>query len=285
MLKQKRGIAPILLLIIALLAVAGGGAYYINKKQKERVVPPGKEEAKDNMMQGGGMMKKNEAVFVLDLLNNSGQRGRAALTDVDGKKTKVVIEIESGAAGVAQPAHIHMGSCPNPGEVVYPLKNVVNGRSETMLDVSMLTLKEKLPLAINVHKSAADVKTYVSCGNLPKDKFDSLDMSMMMKKGEGMMDESAMMKAKTHKVEMTSAGFSPKELTIKKGDIVEFINKDSRKHWPASGIHPTHLICGGFDALKGIDTGATYSHTFTESKICPMHDHLIPNLFGKITVE
>ena len=297
---QRAGIAPIVALIIVLLALGGGGAYYAVKKQKERgaTPPPGKEGVKDNMMdKGDGMMKKNTVSLSLNVLNNSNQSGSATLTDVDGKKTKVVVEVGSGPAGTAQPAHIHIGACPNPGAVTYPLKNIVNGRSETMLDVSLLTLKEKLPLAVNVHKSAAEAKVYVSCGDLPKAEFDNLDEAMMMKmKDEAMMSAEGgsatggkkgegMMEPKTHKIEMTPTGFAPKEIVIKKGDKVEFMNRDSRKRWPASGMHPTHLLCRGFDALEGIGAGAIYSFTFTEAKTCPFHDHLFPNLFGKIIVE
>ena len=101
------------------------------------------------------------------------------------------------------------------------------------------------------------------------------------KAGEDMMKTES----KTHKIEMTAAGFSPKELEIKKGDIVEFVNKDSSKHWPASGVHPAHLICPGFDSKKRMGAGETYSFTFSEAKTCPFHDHLSPNLFGKIEVE
>ena len=73
-------------------------------------------------------------------------------------------------------------------------------------------------------------------------------------------------------------------LTIKKGDTVEFRNGDARSRWPASGMHPTHLLCPGFDALRALANGETYSHAFPEAKECPMHDHLIPSLRGKITV-
>lgn len=114
----------------------------------------------------------------------------------------------------------------------------------------------------------------------------------MMKKGDEMIEngmmktnENMMIGPKTHKVEMTSAGFSPKELKIKKGDAVEFVNKDSRQRWPASGVHPAHQMCPGFDALKQMSPGETYSFTFNETKTCPMHDHMMPNLFGKIIVE
>ena len=88
----------------------------------------------------------------------------------------------------------------------------------------------------------------------------------------------------THTIAMTADGFSPANLTIKKGDTVIFRNDDSRDRWPASGVHPVHLLCPGFDALRPLASGETYSHAFPEAKECPMHDHLNPALRGKITV-
>jgi hypothetical protein len=46
----------------------------------------------------------------LEAKNNSGQTGTAILQP-QGDKTKVVIELSNVPAGVAQPAHIHLGSC------------------------------------------------------------------------------------------------------------------------------------------------------------------------------
>ena len=86
-------------------------------------------------------------------------------------------------------------------------------------------------------------------------------------------------------VSMTSSGFSPKEININIGDTVKFINNDTRDWWPASGVHPTHLLCPGFDSLKGIKPGDSYSYTFIVAKACPMHDHLKGGMFGKITVN
>lgn len=91
---------------------------------------------------------------------------------------------------------------------------------------------------------------------------------------------------KTVKVEMISAGFSPKELTINVGDTVQFINKDAREWWPASGPHPQHTACPGFDAQKRMKAGESYSHTFSKVGECPMHDHSTGTRFtGKIIVK
>ena len=88
----------------------------------------------------------------------------------------------------------------------------------------------------------------------------------------------------THTVSMNAAGFDPSNLAVKIGDTVVFKNDDTRSRWPASGMHPTHLLCLGFDASRPMAPGETYAHTFAEAKECPMHDHLIPSLNGTITV-
>lgn len=89
---------------------------------------------------------------------------------------------------------------------------------------------------------------------------------------------------KTYTISMTAAGFSPSELTIKKGDGVNFVNDDKRQRWPASDPHPTHTLCPGFDAQEPVSPGGTYQHTFAEAKVCTFHDHIIPTLRGAITI-
>lgn len=88
----------------------------------------------------------------------------------------------------------------------------------------------------------------------------------------------------TYAVAMNASGFSPANLAIKVGDTVVFRNADTRTRWPASGLHPTHQLCPGLDALKPMQPGEEYSHIFAEAKECPMHDHLLPAFRGKITV-
>jgi hypothetical protein len=92
------------------------------------------------------------------------QAGTATLTEKDGK-VEVVVTV-SPTMKAAQPAHIHMGECPGVGEIAYPLTSLTNGTSTTMLDVTMADLLAQKPLAINVHKSADEVKVYTACGSL-----------------------------------------------------------------------------------------------------------------------
>ena len=106
-----------------------------------------------------------EISVTLSERNDSGQSGTATLMEENGK-VKVVLILTGAPADVTQPAHIHMGSCPEVGAVKYPLTSPVNGSSETMLNVTLDQLRSGMPLAINVHKSQPEVKVYVSCGDL-----------------------------------------------------------------------------------------------------------------------
>lgn len=106
-----------------------------------------------------------EVTVALSEQNASGESGTATLMEVD-EKVKVTLNLTGAPEGVTQPAHIHMGSCPDVGEVKYALNSPVNGVSETTLDVTLDQMKSELPLGINVHKSETEATTYVSCGDL-----------------------------------------------------------------------------------------------------------------------
>ncbi len=101
----------------------------------------------------------------LDTQNKSGEYGSAMLQEVNGKVV-VTLNIVGYPKGVPQPAHIHVGSCPNPGAVKYPLTSVLNGQSVTTIDTTLAVLKAMGKLAINVHKSVSESSVYYSCGDL-----------------------------------------------------------------------------------------------------------------------
>ena len=99
--------------------------------------------------------------------NNSGESGTARLTP-DRDKTKVVVNLKGEPKGVSQPAHVHEGTCakldPKPK---YPLQNLVDGKSTSEVPASLDSLMGG-NMAINVHKSAEEAKTYVACGDIKK---------------------------------------------------------------------------------------------------------------------
>jgi hypothetical protein len=104
-------------------------------------------------------------VFALHAQNGSNENGTVALVP-QGMKTLVVVELTGAPAGTPQPAHVHVGPCatltPAP---TYALESLVDGVSMTTLDVPIAKLTDGT-FAVNVHKSVAEIKTYVSCGNL-----------------------------------------------------------------------------------------------------------------------
>jgi LPXTG-motif cell wall-anchored protein len=68
--------------------------------------------------------------------------------------------------GGDHPAHIHSGNCgPTLGGVVYPLTNVQNGTSQTVVDTPLADV-ETGGFAINLHESPTNIPLYVACGNI-----------------------------------------------------------------------------------------------------------------------
>jgi hypothetical protein len=107
--------------------------------------------------------------------NGSGENGTATFALVDATHVRVTINVSNGSS-TPQPAHIHPGTCANLNpKPLIPLNNVVNGMSVTDIDLSTAKDANGNPLnmqsmmgsyAINIHKSAAEVSTYVACGDL-----------------------------------------------------------------------------------------------------------------------
>jgi plastocyanin len=93
----------------------------------------------------------------------------------------------------------------------------------------------------------------------------------------------------------TDEGFSPRDITIRAGERVRFLNKSSTAFWPASGVHPTHTLypekestdCLGssFDACQDLKSGEFFDYTFYYKGTWPYHDHLHGYDSGSITVN
>ncbi len=86
-------------------------------------------------------------------------------------------------------------------------------------------------------------------------------------------------------IRMSDTGFSPSRLTIKKGQVVTFVNEGEHDHWPASNIHPTHEVDAEFDPRKPIPPGQSWSFAFQKSGVWRFHDHLYPESGGVIIAE
>jgi hypothetical protein len=99
--------------------------------------------------------------IALETLNDSGVTGTVAFSDVNGR-TRVDVTVDP-AGNPDMPAHIHPGTCaelvPQPK---FPLENVRNGTSTTVVPASITELFAG-NLAVNIHKSNDDLKTYTAC--------------------------------------------------------------------------------------------------------------------------
>lgn len=92
----------------------------------------------------------------------------------------------------------------------------------------------------------------------------------------------------------TDEGYTPNEITIKKGTRVRFLNDSKEMTWPASGVHPTHTLypekqstnCLGssFDACQDLKRGEYFDFTFNYVGEWRYHDHSHAYNTGVITV-
>ena len=97
--------------------------------------------------------------------NESMQSGTVTLLgEADG--TTIVRVRVANPGPDPEPAHIHVGPCaklnPKPSYALTPL---VDGVSQTKIDQPVEALVAH-GFAVNVHKSAKEASTYVSCGDL-----------------------------------------------------------------------------------------------------------------------
>lgn len=100
----------------------------------------------------------------LTTLNDSGVSGTVSFQG-RGQRTEVSIDVDPGG-NPDMPAHIHPGSCedliPQPK---FPLENVRDGSSVTVVPASVDELFAG-NLAVNVHHSNDDLRTYTACVDL-----------------------------------------------------------------------------------------------------------------------
>ncbi|MEE9286031.1 MAG: hypothetical protein V3V35_09945 [Dehalococcoidia bacterium] len=182
-------------------------------------------------------------VINLNELNASGQAGTATLT-TRGDQTEVVIEVAPGPAGVAQPIHIHEGTCDPLGGVKFALTSLQGGKSTTLVDASLASLRTG-QFSINGHKSADEIAVYIACGDL-----HAGDAMMTDNAGDAMMtdDATATPRPQPTATPAPSEGatvmavienFTHQNLTIKVGTTVIWTQRDSTVHTSTSGESPS----------------------------------------------
>lgn len=86
-------------------------------------------------------------------------------------------------------------------------------------------------------------------------------------------------------ITLTENGFSPKDITIKKGDVIRFMTTANLQFWPASDPHPTHELFPEFDPQEPINPDQSWLFTFTKPGTWKFHNHLDPTSRGTIIVK
>src|SRR5690606_31428408 len=138
--------------IIIVVLVAGYSLF----GRRDSANAPGMGSETSELMQSPEMASQ-DVVVPLAEQNDLGQSGTATFTENADGNVVVTLSMNGGTFPDPQPAHVHVGACPNPGAVKYPLANVVDGMSETTLDVTWDEIENGgEALAVNVHKSAAE---------------------------------------------------------------------------------------------------------------------------------
>ncbi|MBI4036579.1 cupredoxin domain-containing protein [Candidatus Daviesbacteria bacterium] len=85
-------------------------------------------------------------------------------------------------------------------------------------------------------------------------------------------------------VTISSTGFNPSSITIKKGESVNWMNSDSSAHAVNSAVHPTHLIYPPLN-LGTIQPGNQKLLIFPVAGTYKYHDHLNPSSTGVVVVQ
>lgn len=85
-------------------------------------------------------------------------------------------------------------------------------------------------------------------------------------------------------VTLSSAGFSPKTITVKAGDTVVWKNDLGKSATVDSAPHPVHTSYPPLN-LGGFSDGETLELTFTEAGTYSYHNHLNASQTGSVIVE
>ena len=224
----------------------------------------------------GDLPKRADVLTIaLSELNSSGQSGTATLV-ANGSLTDVAVVVTPGAAGVAQPIHIHASSCATLGGVEYPLTSVMNGTSLTSVSVTLESLRDG-DFAVNLHKSGAEASVYVSCGNL-----GGGGAGVATSGGSGGSGGST----SPPDIQSKIVNFVLEDITVSIGQTVIWENTDNEPHTVthrATGSDPPS-VDNEFRSSTLTQSGQ-YSHVFNTAGTFQYFCEIHPNMRATITVS
>ncbi len=85
-------------------------------------------------------------------------------------------------------------------------------------------------------------------------------------------------------VTISETGFTPKAVTIKQGQTIQFKNNGSGPHYVASDPHPTHTDYTGLQS-KDLLPNQSWSFAFAKIGTWGIHDHENPSMKMTVTVK
>jgi hypothetical protein len=159
----------IMIAVAALALAAGCGSDEEQEEAQEATTAltdtEGAAETAEDLLEEAEEALEDARTLDLQEQNNSGIGGTVELTPKGDGTVEVKIELDRRRGG-PHPAHVHEGTCasldPAPR---WPLEDVVNGKSETTIDVDLRDLIGS-EYAVNVHESAENADVYVACADV-----------------------------------------------------------------------------------------------------------------------
>lgn len=94
------------------------------------------------------------------------QSGGASLVEENGKVRVTLLLNKVEELNGPQPSFIQLGTCRDTGAVLYPLSDVDEGKSETLLTTTLSQIRRQSPLVVVVFKSERESDIVASCGAL-----------------------------------------------------------------------------------------------------------------------
>lgn len=91
-------------------------------------------------------------------------------------------------------------------------------------------------------------------------------------------------KLPTAQVTITTQGFVPQTILIKKGSTVNWTNRDNKPHQIASDPHPTHSLLLTLGKGKLLPAGSSFTLTFDRTGTFTYHDEQNPLKFKGVVV-
>lgn len=134
---------------------------------EETGTPAADQETPTPLASPTGTGGEDEVTIDLEEQEGSGFTGTVRF-EADGDQTRVIIEADDMGddADTPRPAHIHAGTCDDFEQVPeFPLEDVVDGQSETTIDVELSELLDG-EYVVNVHRSDEASDEYIACGEI-----------------------------------------------------------------------------------------------------------------------